>query len=82
MALGTKKKGENYNMDVLYAGIDKVLRVYNRVGIYINTIHANHEFKTLLNDLEDQWEITLNFSNPVEHVPDIERENQTLEERF
>ena len=82
MVLGTKKKGERYNKDVLYAGIDEVLRVYNKVGIYVKTIHADHKFKPLFNDLEDKWEVTLNFSNPGEHVPDMERENRTLEERF
>ena len=51
---GTKKKGENYNKNVLYVGINELLRVYNKPGIYIKTIHVDHEFKPLFNDLEDK----------------------------
>ena len=38
----------------------------------------------MLKDLlvSDNWDVDVNFSNPGEHVPDIERANRRLEERF
>ena len=32
--------------------------------------------------VSNKWDVDVNFSNPGEHVPDIERANRTLEERF
>ena len=32
--------------------------------------------------LDDEWNVDVNFANPGNHVPDIERGNRTLEERF
>ena len=50
----------------------------------ILVLHADNEFRPLLKDLigSDEWDVDVNFSNPGEHVPDIERGNCTLEERF
>ena len=48
----------------------------------MRTIHADNEFCSIFNELEDKWDIEINFSNPGEHVPDIERENRTLKERI
>ena len=35
-----------------------------------------------MNELEDVWDIEINFTMPGEHVPDIERMNRVLQERF
>ena len=67
---------------MLFSGIDKILRFYNHVGVYIKTLHADNEFRSILNELLDKWDIDINLSNPGEHVPDIERENRTQQERF
>ena len=46
-------------------------------------IHADNEFRAVKKLTKDEdVEIEYNFCNPDEHVPDIERENRTLEERF
>ena len=45
-------------------------------------VHADNEFRSVMSNLEEEWEVDFNFSNPKEHVPDIERENRTLQERF
>ena len=82
LALGTRKKGQNYDSDLLYAGIDDVLRHYNKADIYVERIHADNEFRTLTKQLVDKWDVAMNFSLPGAHVPDIERANRTLQERF
>ena len=33
-------------------------------------------------DLEEKWDAKTDFALPAEHVPDIERANQVLQERF
>ena len=50
----------------------------------IAVIHADNEFRYVMQQLieSDEWDLDINFSNPGEHVPDIERGNRTLEERF
>ena len=45
-------------------------------------IRADNEFQTLMDELADVWDVDMNFSLTVEHVPDIERANKTLQERF
>ena len=52
--------------------------------VQISVLHADNEFRSLLEELiqSDEWDVDVNFSNPGEHVPDIERGNRTLEERF
>ena len=82
--LGTYSKGEAPTKQILYQAIDEVLRKYNQADVRIATIHADNEFRSVLKDLivSDEWDVDINFSNPGEHVPDIERGNMTLEERF
>ena len=82
VVLGTVRKGKGYNKEVLYQGLDDVLRKYNASGIRISRMHANNEFRSVLNDLVDNWDADINFANPGDHVPDIERENRTIQERF
>ena len=82
VVLGTKKKKEGYDKEILFSGIDKVLWFYNHADAYIKTIHADNEFCSFMEELIDQWDVDINFSNPGEHVPDIKRDNKTQQERF
>ena len=52
------------------------------MDIIISRIYADNEFKTLLSELEDGWDIKMNVSLPGAHVPDIERGNRVLQEMF
>ena len=80
--LGTVGKKKSYSVKDLFEGLDKILRHYNKAAIRIAMIHADKEFKPRFEEVEDRWDIALNFSAPDEHVPDIERENRTLQDRF
>ena len=82
VVLGTKRKKEGYDKEMLYARINEVLRSYNHMDVYIKTIHVDSEFRSVLNELLDKWDVEINFFNPGEHVPDIEWENRTQQERF
>ena len=62
--------------------MDVILRHYNKFDIWISLIHADNEFRSILKELEDVWDTSINFSMPGEHVPNIERINRVLQERF
>ena len=80
--LGTRKKGEGYNKDLLFQAIDNVLWHYNKADIFVSQIHADNEFRTMMKYLKEKWDVKMNFALPAEHVPDIERANRVLQERF
>lgn len=82
VSLGTRKKGESYTSAGLYKGLDKVLRLYNRADIYVTRFYCDNKFKIIFNALDEEWTIEFNYTNPQEHVPDIEHENRVLRERF
>ena len=48
----------------------------------MSRIHCDNEFKKIFRELDESWDIEFNYSNPQEHVPDIERENRVLQEQF
>lgn len=51
-------------MKDLFEGLDQMLCHYNKDGIMISTIHANNEFKSMLAEVKDFWDIAMNFSAP------------------
>lgn len=53
----------------LYAALDKMLRFYNQHGFYVREIRADNEFRSLLEPLQDNLDVQMNFSNAGEHVP-------------
>ena len=71
-----------YKATTLCAALDNILRLYNTADIYITRIHADNEFKSVLRELDETWDVEFNFSSPQEHVPDIEHDNYILRERL
>ena len=71
--MGNKKDSFN-------AALDEVFRVYNQNGYTIAVIHANREFKPLLQSLEDDKSVKLNLAAANELVPEIERTNRMFKE--
>ena len=66
----------------LYATIDKVFRIYNGRDFIISDIHADNQFKPLLEDLQDELECVIHFCPAGGHVPQGERNNRFLKERI
>ena len=77
--LGTMQKAKAAD---LIKGLKAIIKEYNRLGVKITMIHADNEFRSIEQEVDDNFEIPFNFSNPDEHVGDIERSNRVLEERF
>ena len=72
----------NRKADEIYATLDKVLRLYNAEGYTISDVHADNEFRPLLESLQDELHATLHFSPAGGHVPQAERNNRLIKERI
>jgi hypothetical protein len=56
--------------------LDNIFSVDNKAGIKITTIHCDNEFRPLMQELQDVYEVNMNYTNPQEHVPEAERNNR------
>jgi hypothetical protein len=65
-----------------YRALDQILRHYNRAGFVIRTIHFNGEFRGMMEQVEDDLDVDMNFTNAQDHVPEAERNNRTIKERI
>ena len=51
--------------------LDQILIKFNSIGFTITIIHSEKEFKPLIYKVEDLLDVTMNYSNPGEHVTEI-----------
>ena len=64
------------------SALDHIFRLYNHAGFKITTIKADQEFKPILDEIKDTLDITMHYASAQEHVPEAERNNRTIKERF
>jgi hypothetical protein len=48
----------------------------------IRTIHCDGEFRSMMEKVKDNLGVDMNFTNAQDHVPEAERNNQTIKERI
>jgi predicted RNA-binding protein len=65
-----------------YRALDQILRHYNGAGFVIRTLHCDGEFRGMMEQVEDNLDVKMNFTNAQDHVPEAERNNQTIKERI
>ena len=73
---------ENQTKNELYRGLDVILRLYNKAGFKIGRIFCDNEFRVIMDPVADEMDAEMIYSAPDQHVPDIERNNRVLKERF
>ena len=66
----------------LYRAIGVPFRNYNKVGFNITDINCNVKFKTLMDEVNDKLNITMNYNSKGEHVAEAERNNCTIGKRI
>ena len=44
--------------------LDNVFRLYNHAGFKITTIHCDNEFRPLMSELQDNYNVIMNYANP------------------
>ena len=63
--------------------VESVLKLYQQAGFQVMELCANHEFKPVLQVLEDDgWSFMTNLANAQEHVPEAECNNCVLKEHI
>jgi hypothetical protein len=65
-----------------YRVLDQILRHYNRAGFVIRRLHCDGEFRGMMEQIEDDLDVKMNFTNAQDHVPEAEQNNQTIKERI
>ncbi len=68
--------------DEYYRALDQILRHYNQAGFVIQTIHCDGEFRGMMEKVDDDLDVKMNFTNAQDHVPEAERNNRTIKERI
>ena len=68
--------------DEYYRALDSILRHYNQAGFVIRTIHCDGEFRGMMEKVDDDLDVKMNFTNAQDHVPEAERNNRTIKERI
>ena len=49
--------------------------MYNYGGFKINKIECDGEFKTIMDDVKDNLNVKMNYTNAKDHVPAAEQNN-------
>ena len=65
-----------------YRALDQILRHYNQAGFVIKEIHCDGEFRSMMERVNDDLDVNMNFTNAQDHVPEAERNNRTIKERI
>jgi hypothetical protein len=65
----------------VYKALDVILRQYNDAGFFFKFIHCDREFRSLMEDVADDLNVTMNYAATGEHVPEAERNNRTIKDR-
>ena len=73
---------EDNTTENFYKVLDKVLRIYNSGGFRVEQIDCDGEFKSLMDQVADELEVQMNYTNAQDHVPAAERNNRTLKESY
>ena len=74
---------DNSTDEELYHGLDNILRHYIRAICFMKHIHCDREFKSIMDKVADKFayklDISMNYANPDNHAPDIERNNRVVQ---
>jgi predicted RNA-binding protein len=65
-----------------YRALNQILRHYNQTGFVIKAIHCDGEFRSMMERVNDDLDVNMNFTNAQDHMPEAERNNQTIKERI
>ena len=61
--------------ETLYENLDKILCIYNSGGYRVNVINCDNGFRAMMDDVKDDLNCTMNFTNAQDHGPHAETNN-------
>ena len=56
-----------------------VINHYNKVVFAVNSIEYDGEFRSIMDEVCNEMVIEMNYANPDDHVPEVERNNIVIE---
>ena len=65
-----------------WTALDTIFTLYNAQGYNITEIHADQEFKPVLNPIKHDLNIRVVYAPSQQHVPEAERNNRVIKERI
>ena len=68
--------------ETLYESLDKILGIYNSGGYRVNIIHCDNGFRAMMDDIKDELNCVMNYTNAQDHKPRAERNNQTIKNQI
>ena len=55
----------------IFRGIDMIFRHYNKAGFMIKYIYCDGEFWHMMDQMNNELDVNMNYANPDEHVPEV-----------
>ena len=72
----------SHDMTAYRSALGWVFSIYSKEGFTITHIHCDNEYCPLHEEMMNKHGITMNFASAQEHVPEAERNNWVIQERF
>ena len=70
---------KHQTVKVYQEAIAEVMGIYNHEGMRVSHIHANNEFRAVLDPIKDAFMLHVNYANLQDHVPEVKHNNRTNE---
>ena len=70
----------NAKAEMLHETLDELMRKLNIAGCTTKMIGCNEQFKTLIHDVQDKMNLTMDYRNAGAHKSDKEQINRVIEE--
>ena len=64
--------------NTVFNALDHILRTWNSGGFHVTKIYCDNGFKAIMETVKDELKTDINYSNPQDHEPRIERNNRTI----
>ena len=68
--------------ETLYTNLDKILRIYNSGGYQVNIINCDNGFRAMMDDVKDDLNCTMDYTNTQDHEPHTERNNRAIKNQI
>ena len=68
--------------ETLYETLGKILRIYNSGGYRVNIIHCDNGFRAMMDNVKDELNCEMNYTNAQDHEPRAERNNRTIKNQI
>ena len=70
--------GDNKGKSI-YKSLDKILQIYNNGGYHVRHFARDNEFTKIMDDVKDQFVVTMECTNVQDHEQHAEQNNRTIE---